>query len=84
MAATNIYMSNASRSRLEACALLRGTSMARVMEDALAEFIDRHGLLKGGEWRIRPDEDHAWCRATAAQADAARVMDWDVELVDGD
>ncbi|VWD51472.1 hypothetical protein BCO18442_06168 [Burkholderia contaminans] len=82
MAATNIYMRDATRSRLQACALLRGTSMACVVEDALAEFIERHGLLKGGEWRIRPDADHAWCRATAAQADAARVMDWDVELVE--
>ncbi|MGS0894926.1 hypothetical protein ACVBGC_20680 [Burkholderia stagnalis] len=82
MAVTNISMTPRTRSRLQACALLRGTSMACVVEDALAEFIERHGLLKGGEWRIRPDEDHAWCRATAAQAEAARVMDWDVELVE--
>ncbi|KVW79987.1 hypothetical protein WL00_32155 [Burkholderia cepacia] len=69
---------------LQTCALLRGASMSRVVADALAEFIERHGLLKGGEWRIRPNADHAWGRATAAQADAARVMDWDVELVDED
>ncbi|AOK52146.1 hypothetical protein WT15_11080 [Burkholderia stagnalis] len=83
MAATHIYMNPAVRSRLQACALLRGVSMAHVVRDALAEFIERHGLLKGGEWRIRPGDEHAWCRATAEQAEAARVLDWDVELVEG-
>ncbi|MDN7614080.1 hypothetical protein QZM31_17215 [Burkholderia cepacia] len=77
-------MTPRTRMALQTCALLRGASMARVVADALAEFIERHGLLKGGEWRIRPNADHAWGRATAAQAEAARVMDWDVELVDED
>ncbi|HDR9767887.1 TPA: hypothetical protein QDC27_003237 [Burkholderia cepacia ATCC 25416] len=84
MAVTNISMTPRTRMALQTCALLRGASMARVVADALAEFIERHGLLKGGEWRIRPNADHAWGRATAAQAEAARVMDWDVELVDED
>ncbi|KVR68561.1 MULTISPECIES: hypothetical protein [Burkholderia cepacia complex] len=84
MAATNLYLAPRTRMALQTCALLRGASMSRVVADALAEFIERHGLLKGGEWRIRPNADHAWGRATAAQADAARVMDWDVELVDED
>ncbi|AQQ19491.1 hypothetical protein A8D61_13780 [Burkholderia cenocepacia] len=69
---------------LKTCALLRGASMSRVVADALAEFIERHGLLKGGEWRIRPNADHAWGRATAEQAEAARVLEWNVELIEGD
>ncbi|WP_306715150.1 hypothetical protein [Burkholderia dolosa] len=82
MAVTNISMTPRTRMALQTCALLRGASMARVVADALAEFIERHGLLKGGEWRIRPDANHAWGRATAAQAEAARVLDWQVELVE--
>ncbi|ALJ71034.1 hypothetical protein X963_696 [Burkholderia pseudomallei MSHR7498] len=82
MAVTNISMTPRTRMALQTCALLRGASMARVVADALAEFIERHGLLKGGEWRIRPDENHAWGRATAEQAEAARVLDWQVELVE--
>ncbi|ABB09233.1 hypothetical protein [Burkholderia lata] len=84
MAATHIYMAPRTRMALQTCALLRGASMARVVADALAEFIERHGLLKGGEWRIRPNADHAWGRATAEQAEAARVLEWNVELIDGD
>ncbi|MBU9221056.1 hypothetical protein [Burkholderia multivorans] len=82
MAATNLYLAPRTRMALQTCALLRGASMSRIVADALAEFIERHGLLKGGEWRIRPDENHAWGRATAAQAEAARVLDWHVELVE--
>lgn len=82
MAATNLYLAPRTRMALQTCALLRGSSMSRVVTDALAEFIERHGLLKGGEWRIRPDENHAWGRATAEQAEAARVLDWHVELVE--
>ncbi|MBH9659421.1 hypothetical protein JAO05_30540 [Burkholderia pseudomallei] len=82
MAVTNISMTPRTRMALQTCALLRGASMARVVADALAEFIERHGLLKGGEWRIRPNADHAWGRATAEQAEAARVLDWQVELVE--
>lgn len=47
MAATHIYMAPRTRMALQTCALLRGASMARVVADALAEFIERHGLLKG-------------------------------------
>ncbi|MEY8174213.1 hypothetical protein [Burkholderia multivorans] len=71
MAATNLYLAPRTRMALQTCALLRGTSMSRVVADALAEFIERHGLLKGGEWG----------RATATQADAARVLGWQVEPI---
>ena len=65
---------------LQSCAQLRGVSMARVVADALAEFIERHGLLKGGEWRIRPDANHAWGSANTEQAAQARILGWEVEL----
>ena len=84
MAVTNISMTPRTRMALQTCALLRGASMARVVADALTEFIERHGLLKGGDWKIRPDDEHAWGRATADQADQARMLGWQVELIEGD
>jgi predicted transcriptional regulator len=78
----NLSMDPATRGRLQTCALLRKTTMSAIVKDALAEFVARNGLLDSGEWRIRPDATHAWCRASGKQADTARVLGWQVELVE--
>ncbi|WP_085561404.1 AlpA family phage regulatory protein [Burkholderia pseudomallei] len=80
--ATNISMDAATRSRLHACAVRSGVPMARIIKEALAEYVERHGLLKSGNWQIRPGDAHEWANATSVQADQARTLGWQVKLED--
>lgn len=81
MPVTNISMTPQTRLAVRTAALLRGASMARIVADAVEEFVSRHGLLATGAWRIRADPENAWMRATAVQAAEARKLGWEVELI---
>ncbi|MGG2044852.1 hypothetical protein [Burkholderia gladioli] len=81
MPITHISMTPQTRLALKTAALLRGVTMARIVADAVDEYVNRNGLLATGKWRIRPDAENTWMRATAVQAAEARKLGWEVELI---